>query len=93
MSAKRIGLVLSSEETYPGAALGITHQIQEFSRYTRSEFIGVVRGVGNSRGEVESDPSLPVAAAVRLGQQFFELNYTDYNMNTVRSSRVWPKNE
>ena len=29
MSRKRIGLVLSSEETYPGASLGIVHQMQE----------------------------------------------------------------
>ncbi|MHA0855083.1 flavodoxin family protein, partial [Serratia nematodiphila] len=36
MSGKRIGLAVASEETYPGAALGIVHQIQEFSRYTHS---------------------------------------------------------
>lgn len=28
MSGKRVGLVLASEETYPGASLGIAHQIQ-----------------------------------------------------------------
>jgi len=33
MSRKRIGLVLASEETYPGVSLGIVHQIQEFSCY------------------------------------------------------------
>lgn len=52
MSHKRIGLVLASEETYPGASLGILHQIQEYSRYTHSEFVGVVHGIGNSRSEV-----------------------------------------
>ncbi len=52
MSGKRIGLALASEETYPGASLGIIHQIQEYSRYTHSEFVGVVRGIGNSRNEV-----------------------------------------
>jgi multimeric flavodoxin WrbA len=36
MSRKRLGLVLASEETYPGASLGIVHQIQEFSCYTHS---------------------------------------------------------
>ena len=30
MSRKRIGLVLASEETYPGLSLGIVHQVQEF---------------------------------------------------------------
>ncbi len=55
MSRKRIGLVLASEETYPSASLGIVHQIQEFSCYTHSEFVGVVRGIGNSRGEVTRD--------------------------------------
>ena len=59
MSRKRIGLVLASEETYPGASLGIIQQIQEFSCYTHSEFVGVVRGVGNSRGEIARDPNDP----------------------------------
>jgi multimeric flavodoxin WrbA len=59
MSQKRIGLVLASEETYPGASLGIVHQMQEFACYTHSEFVGVVRGIGNSRGEVAHDPGDP----------------------------------
>ena len=50
MSRKRLGLVLASEETYPGALLGIVHQLQEYARYTHSELVGVVRGIGNSRG-------------------------------------------
>ena len=33
MQGKRLGLAVASEETYPGAALGIVHQIQEFARY------------------------------------------------------------
>ena len=36
MQGKRLGLAVASEETYPGAALGIVHQIQEFARYTHS---------------------------------------------------------
>jgi multimeric flavodoxin WrbA len=60
MSRKRIGLVLASEETYPGASLGIVHQIQEFSCYTHSEFVGVVRGVGNSRARSAVIPAAPV---------------------------------
>lgn len=90
MSHKRIGLVLASEETYPGAALGIIHQIQEFSRYTHSDFVGVVRGVGNSRGEVMHDPSSPSLAAEQLGRTLFDRKYSDYQFDTQRSSRVWP---
>jgi multimeric flavodoxin WrbA len=89
MSRKRIGLMLVSEETYPGAYLGIVHQIQEFSRYARSEFVGVVCGVGNSRGEVAHDPSEPIRAAEQLGREIFTRKYADYRINTERSARVW----
>lgn len=89
MSHKRIGLVLSSEETYPGAALGIIHQIQEFSRYTHSEFIGSVRGVGNSRGEVANDPGSPLLAAESLGNRLFSDKYSDYHLDTPRNGKVW----
>src|SRR3546814_4247683 len=71
MAGKRLGLVLASEETYPGVALGIVHQIQEFSRYTNSDFVSVVRGAGNSRGEVRHDPTNPVGDAERLGSEIF----------------------
>ncbi|TDF94774.1 flavodoxin family protein [Paenibacillus piri] len=90
MSRKRIGLVLSSEETYPGAALGPIHQIQEFSRYTHSAFVGVVRGIGNSRGEVARDPAAPLHAAERLGYGLFADKYSDYRHDTPRNGRVWP---
>jgi multimeric flavodoxin WrbA len=89
MSGKRIGLVLASEETYPGASLGIVHQIQEYSRYTHSEFVGVVRGAGNRRGEVAADPAGPLEQAERLGREIFSRKYTDYRLDTVRSGRVW----
>jgi multimeric flavodoxin WrbA len=89
MSHKRIGLVLASEETYPGASLGIVHQIQEYARYTHSEFIGVVRGAGNSRGEVSADPSDPLLQAEALGRDLFSTKYTDYHLDTPRSGRVW----
>ncbi|WP_137391706.1 flavodoxin family protein [Rhodoligotrophos defluvii] len=89
MSGKRIGLVLASEETYPGAALGIIHQIQEFSRYTHSAFVGVVRGVGNSRGEVAYDPNDPLKAAERLGRDIFTGIYSDYRADTQRGAHVW----
>ncbi len=93
MSRKRIGLVLASEETYPGASLGIVHQIQEYSRYTHSEFVGVVRGVGNSRSEVVRDPGEPLLAAEQLGREIFHRRYSDYRLDTQRSGRVWPQSE
>ncbi|CAM3411471.1 MULTISPECIES: flavodoxin family protein [Paenibacillus] len=89
MSNKRIGLTLASEETYPGAALGIIHQIQEYARYTHSEFVGAVRGVGNSRGEVALDIQSPLMAAEQLGYDIFERKYSDYQKDSVRSTKVW----
>lgn len=93
MSGKRLGVVLASEETYPGASLGIIHQMQEYSRYTNSEFVGVVRGIGNSRGEVAQDPSNPLTAAEQLGADFFARKYSDYRLNTARAGRVWATEE
>jgi multimeric flavodoxin WrbA len=90
MSRKRLGLVLASEETYPGATLGIVHQMQEFARYTHSDFVGVVRGIGNSRSEVTRDPDDPIAEAERLGRYLFARTYTDYRLDTRRSGRIWP---
>lgn len=89
MAGKAIGLVLTSEETYPGAALGIIHQLQEFARYTQSRLVGIVRGVGNARGEVRDDPMDPVGAAERLGADLLGRHYSDYDMNTQRNPRVW----
>lgn len=91
MTRKRIGLVLSSEEIYPGASLGVVHQIQEYCRYTYSELVGVVRGVGNSRGEVIHDPGEPIVNAEKLGREIFNLKYTDFRIDTQRSGRVWPQ--
>jgi len=93
MSRKRIALVLASEETYPGASLGIVHQIQEYSRYTHSEFVGVVRGEANSRGEVVRDPGEPLLAAEQLGREIFTRRYSDFRLDTQRSGRVWPQED
>lgn len=89
MMGKRVGLVLSSEETYPGVKMGAMHQVQEFSRYTHSEFVGVVHGVGNSRKDVEKDPSGPVAEAEMLGREVFERSFSDYRIDTERPGKVW----
>lgn len=91
MTRKRIGLVLASEETYPGASLGIVHQIQEYSRYTHCEFVGVVRGIGNSRSEVVRDPRDPLMLAEQMGREIFNRKYSDYRIDTDRSGRVWPQ--
>ncbi len=89
MQHKRIGLCVASEESYPGVALGIVHQLQEFARYTHSSFVGVVHGVGNRRGEVVDDPRNPLAAAEALGREFFARAYSDYRADTPRSTAVW----
>lgn len=89
MANKQLGLVLAAEETYPGAAFGPIHQIQEYTRYTHSRLVGVVRGVGNSRGEVAYDPANPIRAAEDLGRQFFTRSYSDYRLETPRSPKVW----
>lgn len=89
MAGKRLGLTVASEETYPGAALGIVHQVQEFARYTHSDFVGYVHGAGNRRGEVARDPRQPLAAAHALGAAFFTRKYSDYRLETPRSHNVW----
>lgn len=89
MKGKRIGLALSSEETFPTVAAGIVHQLQEYSRYTHSDFVGAVHGIGNARSDIGKDPRDPLAAARRFGQNFFSAHATDYKIDTPRSGRVW----
>jgi multimeric flavodoxin WrbA len=89
MQAKRIGLVLSSEETFPMVSGAVICQIQEFCRYTRSNFVGVVHGYGNARGDVLRDPNDPIKAARRFGNEFFTRHTSDYQIDSVRSGRVW----
>jgi multimeric flavodoxin WrbA len=90
LSQKRLGVLLSSEETYPGAALALVHQIQEYARYTHSELVGIVRGIGNRRGDVELDPSDPLGAAHELGHTLEARRGTDYRIDTERPSSTWP---
>ncbi|MEO0625304.1 MAG: flavodoxin family protein [Pseudomonadota bacterium] len=89
IQGKRIGLVLSSEETFPTVSSGIVHQMQEFSRYTRSTFVGVVHGHGNARGDVHRDPRNPVQAAYQFGQTLFTSHATDFSIDTPRPSAMW----
>ena len=53
------------------------------------ELVGVVHGIGNSRGEVARDPAVPLDAARELGRRLFELRSTDYRIDTERPDAVW----
>lgn len=89
MQGKRMGLALSSEETFPMVSGAIISQMQEFARYTHSTFVGVVHGYGNARGDVLKDPGNPIEAARRFGHEFFTRHASDYQIDTVRPGRVW----
>lgn len=67
----------------------IIHSIQEFARYTRCEFVGVVQGIGNRRGDVDLDPSEPIARSIGLGERLYEFHYSDYRIDTPRPGKVW----
>ncbi|QWP78109.1 flavodoxin family protein [Lysobacter sp. K5869] len=84
LQGKRVALLTASEEMYPSIALGIVHQLQEYARYTHSQFIGAVAGQGDQRGSVAGDPQGALAAAETLGRQFFERPYADYRIDSVR---------
>jgi multimeric flavodoxin WrbA len=86
---KRVGVVISAEESYRGAVLGLTASLQELARYLHWDLVGVVTGVGNSRGEVRRDPAGPVEAARALGGRLFDARVTDHRLDTVRPSTVW----
>ena len=89
MQGKRIGLALSSEETFPMVSGGIISQMQEFARYTHCKFVGIVHGYGNARGDVVKDPCEPIKAAERFGREFFTRHASDYQIDSVRPGRVW----
>jgi multimeric flavodoxin WrbA len=85
----RVGLLVSAEETYPGAILPLVAQVQELCRYLHQPFVGYVRGTGNTRAEVALDPDRPLEAAERLGSRLFEFTSTDYRVDTPRPNAVW----
>jgi multimeric flavodoxin WrbA len=89
LPGKRIGLLVTSEETYPSAPLGLVHQAQEIARYQRQHLVGVVLAHGNSRGEVAADPSQPIDRARQLGAALFTLPVSDYQFDTPRGHSVW----
>ena len=91
LMGKRFALVIASEESYPGAPLGVIHEIQEYARYTHSAFVGVVQGIGNQRRDVLLDPSDPMGRARELGRRVADLRSTDYRLDTERPNAVWPR--
>ena len=50
LMGKRVGALIASEESYRGATAGLVAQLQEATRYLNQELVGVVSGIGNSRG-------------------------------------------
>jgi multimeric flavodoxin WrbA len=86
---KRTALLLASEERYPAAGLSLIAQLQEISRYFHHRFVGVVNGIGNTRGEVRFDPADPLRAAGELGAGIFDLHHSDYDLDAVRPNAVW----
>jgi multimeric flavodoxin WrbA len=91
LTGKRAALLLASEERYPGAALSIIGQLHELSRYLHQDFVAVINGVGNTRGEVRFDPTDPIGAARQLGATIFDLNHSDYDIEASRPNAVWPQ--
>ena len=89
LAGKRSALLFSSEERYYGASIGVIAQLQEMSRYLSHELVGVVNGVGNTRGEVAADPADPLGAARELGRRLFDLRYSDYSLLAERPNSVW----
>ncbi len=86
---KKIGVVISCEESYLGATSGVIAQFGELTRYLNQELVGVVVGNANSRGEIRNDPTDPVSAAFDLGRRLYTSRVTDYRLDTVRSNKVW----
>ena len=89
LPGKRIALVVSLEEVYQGATLGLVAQMQELTRYNRQALVGVVVGVGNSRGEVVYDPGKPLLRCYEMGRRLFDVHFSDYRLDTPRSNKVW----
>jgi multimeric flavodoxin WrbA len=61
---KRVGVLISCEESYVGATQGVIAQFQELTRYLLQDLVGVVVGNANSRGEIACDPTNPIQRAL-----------------------------
>jgi multimeric flavodoxin WrbA len=93
LMGKRLALMLASEESYPGAPLGVIHEIQEYARYTHCAFVGVVQGIGNKRRDILLDPTDPLGRARELGRQIIDRRSTDYRLDTERPGSTWANSE
>lgn len=89
LKGKRYALLLSAEESNPAMAVGIVQQISDFAHYTGGCLVSVVKGAANSRGEIDRDPSRPLAQAETVGRRLFEIRATRYRIDTLRKSAVW----
>lgn len=89
LGGKRVVLLLASEESYATANAAVVSQLQEMSRYLGQQFVAVVNGIGNRRGEVRLDPSDALAAARNLGRRIFDIHHSDYTISSVRPNSVW----
>jgi multimeric flavodoxin WrbA len=89
LPGKRVAVLIACEESYRGATLGLETQFQELTRYLRQDLVGVVVGIGNSRGDVRLDPGDPLRAAAELGGRLFDVRVTDYRFDTPRANAVW----
>jgi multimeric flavodoxin WrbA len=90
---KRVGVLISCEESYVGATQGVIAQFQELTRYLLQDLVGVVVGNANSRGEIACDPTNPIQRAHDLAARLYESRVTDYRLDTVRSNKVWDRTE
>jgi multimeric flavodoxin WrbA len=86
---KKVAVLISCEESYQGATLGVVAQFQELTRYLNQDLVGVVVGRANSRGEIVHDPSDPITESTRIAGQLYQTRVTDYRLDTVRSNKVW----
>lgn len=89
LAGKRLAVVIASEESYWGSSAGVMTSLQEFARYLSWDLVGVVQGIGNSRGDVLEDPALPLARAKELGARLFDARVTDYRLETPRNAKTW----
>src|SRR5258708_15751018 len=85
---KKVGVLISCEESYVGATQGVIAQFQELTRYLRQDLVGIVVGTANSRGEIVCDPTDPIQRAHDLASRLYERRVTDYRLDTVPPNNV-----
>lgn len=86
---KRVVLVLSAEENNIAARLPVVTHVQELCRYLHYDLAGIVTGIGNTTGETTADPTGPIETARELGRRLFNIETTDYRLETERAARIW----